>query len=101
VKGVEPGDFPVEAAFEHIVESRYIAGRQGTGPAMALVVHTPTLHKRNSRHFRRDNCRDDEELGTRIGRDCYTMQEMASFRPEDDSQYLDALNRWLSQMGTL
>ncbi len=101
VNGVDPGDFPVEAAFEHLVESRYIPAREDAGSAMALVVHTPTLHKRNSRYFPRDNCRNDEELGSRLGRDCYTMQEMAAFRPEDDSRFLDELNRWLGQTGTL
>ncbi|MEM9387979.1 MAG: hypothetical protein AAGA68_23190 [Pseudomonadota bacterium] len=101
VKGVDPGAFPVDAAFEHLVESRYIPARENAGSAMALVVHTPTLHKRNSRYFPRDNCREDEELGSRLGRDCYTMQEMAAFRPEDDSRFLDELNRWLGQQGTL
>lgn len=101
VKGVDPGSFPVDAAFEHLVESRYIPARESEGSTMALVTHTPTLHKRNSRYFPRDNCREDEELGSRLGRDCYTMQEMASFRPEDDSRFLDDLNRWLGQQGTL
>ncbi|MEO0975330.1 MAG: hypothetical protein AAFX85_19755, partial [Pseudomonadota bacterium] len=65
VDGVEVGDFPVEAALEHLVESRYIPA-QTQAQELTLLVHTPTIHKRNSRYIRRNQCRREEVIGTRI-----------------------------------
>ncbi|MEO0424517.1 MAG: hypothetical protein AAF184_19425 [Pseudomonadota bacterium] len=99
VKGVEPGDFPVAAALEYLVESQYIPAQERDGAAMALLVHTPTLHKRGSRYFPRNQCRKGDALGSRLKRDCYTMQEMAAYRPEDESGFIEELSFWLGQPG--
>ncbi|MEM9385235.1 MAG: hypothetical protein AAGA68_09265 [Pseudomonadota bacterium] len=92
--GIEAGDFPVDAALERLVEARYIPA-QVQGEAMQLLVHTPTLHKKNSRHFARNQCRRVSEIGTRLGKHCYTMQELAAYRPDDESGFAEALTFWL------
>lgn len=92
--GVEADDFPVDGAFAHLVEARYIPA-QVEGEAMQLLVHTPTIHKKNSRHFPRNQCRRRFEIGTRLGMDCFTMQELAAYRPDDESGFAEALTFWL------
>jgi hypothetical protein len=93
--GAEPGDFPVDAAFARLAESRFIAARVQGAPA-ELLIHTPTIHSRGNKHFRRTQCRDVEEIGTRLGRDCYTMQAYAALRPDDDpNSFAENLEFWL------
>ncbi len=90
----DPGDFPAEAAFARVVESRFIPA-QVQGAPTTLLVHTPTIHTRGNKHFRRDQCRDASELGTRLGRECYTMQEYAALRPNDEGGFGENLEFWV------
>ncbi|MEO0421563.1 MAG: hypothetical protein AAF184_04465 [Pseudomonadota bacterium] len=92
--GIEAEEFPVDGAFARLVEARYIPA-QVEGEAMQLLVHTPTIHKRNSRYFPRNQCRRRFEIGTRLGMDCFTMQELAAYRPDDESGFAEALTFWL------
>ena len=92
--GVEAGEFPVEAALGHLAEARYIPARV-QGEAVQLLVHTPTIHKENSRHFPRNQCRRVDQIGTRLGINCFTMQELAAHRPDDESGFAEALAFWL------
>lgn len=94
---VEPGDFPVAAAAQHLYQTHYIAA-QAAGQSLALHLHAPTLHKKNSRHFPRDQCRRVNQVGVRLGISCFTMQELAAHRSYDDGDGPDkVLSFWRSE----
>ncbi len=79
------------------MESRFIPA-QLEGDQRELLIHTPTIHSRNNKHFPRNQCREVSEIGTRLGRDCYTMQELAALRPNDESGFAENLEFWLEEL---
>jgi hypothetical protein len=95
VGGIDPGDFPVEAALARLVEARFIPARRAD-EVVSMLIPTPTLHSRNNPHFARSYCREVEAIGTRLEKNCYTMQEYAALRLADDpNSFGENLQFWL------